>query len=136
MKILVYGAGVLGSLFAARLKESGHDVTVLARGKRFDEIEAQGIVLEHALKGTRGVTPVAVTRDLKPDDCYDLVLVVMRRNQVADVLPALAASRKSELVVFVVCTWRAEAGRRWPAVLTWCVSRSAPSGKALRCCER
>jgi len=102
MKILVYGAGVLGSLYAARLKESGHDVTVLARGKRFDEIEAQGIVLEHALKGTRSVTPVEVTRDLKPDDCYDLVLVVMRRNQVADVLPALAASRKTALVVFMV----------------------------------
>ncbi|HYO18130.1 MAG TPA: 2-dehydropantoate 2-reductase N-terminal domain-containing protein, partial [Dermatophilaceae bacterium] len=77
------GAGVLGSLFAARLKDSGHDVTALARGKRFDEIAAQGIVLEHALKGTRSVTRVAVTRELRPDDCYDLVLVVMRRNQVA-----------------------------------------------------
>ena len=102
MKILVYGAGVLGSLYAARLKESGHDVTVLARGKRFDEIEGQGIVLEHALKGTRSVTPVEVTKDLKPDDCYDLVLVVMRRDQVAGVLPALAASRKTALVVFMV----------------------------------
>jgi len=89
-------------LYAARLKGSGHDVTVLARGKRFDEIEAQGIVLEHALKGTRSVTPVEVTRDLKPGDCYDLVLVVVRRNQVGDVLPALAASRKSALVVFMV----------------------------------
>ena len=77
-------------------------MTVLARGKRFDEIQAQGIVLEHALKGTRSVTAVDVTRDLKPDDSYDLVLVVMRRNQVADVLPALAASRKTPLVVFMV----------------------------------
>lgn len=102
MKILVYGAGVLGSLYAARLKESGHDVTVLARGKRFDEIEAQGIVLEHALKGTRSVTRVEVTRELKPDDSYDLVLVVMRRNQVGDVLPALAANRNTALVVFMV----------------------------------
>ena len=102
MKILVYGAGVLGSLYAARLKESGHEVTVLARGKRFDEIEAQGIVLEHALRGTRSVTPVEVTRDLRPDDSYDLVLVVMRRNQVADVLPALTASRNTPLVVFMV----------------------------------
>jgi 2-dehydropantoate 2-reductase len=102
MKVLVYGAGVLGSLYAARLQESGHDVTVLARGRRFDEIEAQGIVLEHALNGTRSVTRVAVTRELKPDDGYDLVLVVMRRNQVADVLPALAANKKSALVVFMV----------------------------------
>ncbi len=30
MKILVYGAGVLGSLYAARLRESGQDVSILA----------------------------------------------------------------------------------------------------------
>ncbi|MEV3950585.1 2-dehydropantoate 2-reductase N-terminal domain-containing protein [Streptomyces halstedii] len=33
MKLLVYGAGVLGSLFAARLHEAGHDVSLLARGR-------------------------------------------------------------------------------------------------------
>jgi 2-dehydropantoate 2-reductase len=103
MKILVYGAGVLGSLYAARLKESGHDVTVLARGRRFDEINAQGIVLEHALNGKRTITPVAVTAELKADDCYDLILVVMRQNQIAEILPKLAANKKSVLMVFMVC---------------------------------
>ena len=102
MKILVYGAGVLGSLYAARLKESGHEVTVLARGKRLDEIRAQGIVLEHALNGKRTTTAVALTAELKADDCYDLILVVMRRNQVAEVLPALAANKKSKLIAFMV----------------------------------
>ena len=40
MKILFYGAGVMGSLYAARLKESGQDISVLARGQRpdFDEL--------------------------------------------------------------------------------------------------
>ncbi len=41
MKILIYGAGVIGSLFAAKLFFSGQDVTVLARGKRFEEISKQ-----------------------------------------------------------------------------------------------
>jgi 2-dehydropantoate 2-reductase len=103
MKILVYGAGVLGSLYAARLKTSGHDVTVLARGKRFDEIKAQGIVLEHALNGKRTITPVSITAELKPDDQYDLILVVMRQNQIAEVLPMLVANKKSALMVFMVC---------------------------------
>jgi 2-dehydropantoate 2-reductase len=103
MKILVYGAGVLGSLYAARLKESGHDVTVLARGRRFDEINAQGIVLEHALNGKRTTTAVAVTAELIADDCYDLILVVMRQNQIAEILPKLAANKKSALMVFMVC---------------------------------
>jgi nucleoside-diphosphate-sugar epimerase len=30
-KLLVYGAGPLGSLFAARLQEGGNDVSILAR---------------------------------------------------------------------------------------------------------
>jgi 2-dehydropantoate 2-reductase len=46
MKILVYGAGVLGSLYAARLADSGNDVTILARGQRLIDIRANGIVLD------------------------------------------------------------------------------------------
>jgi len=34
MKIFVYGAGPLGSLFAARLHEAGHEACLLARGQR------------------------------------------------------------------------------------------------------
>ena len=64
----MYGAGVLGSLYAARLQEAGHDLTVLARGRRFAEIEVHGIVLEHALQGTRTITRVALTKELEPDD--------------------------------------------------------------------
>jgi 2-dehydropantoate 2-reductase len=40
VKILVYGAGVLGSLYAAKLAESENDVTILARGQRLIEIRA------------------------------------------------------------------------------------------------
>ena len=32
MKILVYGAGVIGSIFAGKLAKTGYDITVLARG--------------------------------------------------------------------------------------------------------
>ena len=38
MKILFLGAGVLGSLYAARLKQSGQDVTLLARNTRLKDI--------------------------------------------------------------------------------------------------
>lgn len=34
MNVLVYGAGVIGSIYAARLQETGYNVTLLARGKR------------------------------------------------------------------------------------------------------
>ena len=56
MKILFLGAGVLGSLYAARLKQSGQDVTLLARNTRLKDIKEHGIVLEHALSGKRSDT--------------------------------------------------------------------------------
>lgn len=43
MRILVYGAGNIGSLYAALLKQSGQDVSILARGKRLADISQRGI---------------------------------------------------------------------------------------------
>jgi ketopantoate reductase len=45
MKLLVYGAGVLGSLFAARMHEAGHDVSLLARGERLAALRRHGVQL-------------------------------------------------------------------------------------------
>ncbi len=37
-RVLVYGAGVLGSLYSARLRQAGHDVILLARGHRLADL--------------------------------------------------------------------------------------------------
>lgn len=39
MKLLVYGAGVIGSYLAHVLCSAGHDVSILARGRRKEELE-------------------------------------------------------------------------------------------------
>jgi 2-dehydropantoate 2-reductase len=44
MKILIYGAGVIGSIFAGKLAQKGYDITVLARNNRYKEIEDNGII--------------------------------------------------------------------------------------------
>ena len=75
MKILVYGAGVLGSLYAARLSAAGNDVTVLDRLHRLADIREHGIVLEEAISGRRSVEVVGVAEELEPEELYDLVLV-------------------------------------------------------------
>lgn len=102
MKILVYGAGVLGSLYAARFYQCGYDVTLLARGKRYDEINTQGVILEGALSGERTVSRLPVCQMLEADDCYDLIIVLVRGDQVAELLPVLAANRNSKTVLFMV----------------------------------
>lgn len=68
-------------MYAAWLKQSGQDVTILARRKRFKDIKEHGSVLEHALTGKRDVVIVPVVEHLHEDDAYDLIVVLVRKNQ-------------------------------------------------------
>lgn len=100
MRILIFGAGVLGSLYAAQLSKAGHDVTVLARGKRLHDIRAHGLVLEDVLTKRRTAVTLRVVDVLAPEDSYDLVLVVVRQEQLSGALPLLIASRGTPCVLF------------------------------------
>ena len=88
MRILVYGAGVQGSLYGAKLHEAGHNVALLARGSRLASLHAHGVILEDLMTKRRTVTPVPIVDRLAPGDTYDLVMVPVRREQVAEVLRA------------------------------------------------
>lgn len=50
MKVLVVGAGVIGSFNAARLLRGGVDVTLLARGERLAALREHGVELEDCLR--------------------------------------------------------------------------------------
>ena len=101
-KVLVYGSGPLGSLFAARLRQGGNDVSILARGRRLAELREHGIVLVDVQTKEETVTRVRVVEELAPDDAYDLVLVIMRKNHALQILPVLAASRHTPNVLFLM----------------------------------
>jgi ketopantoate reductase len=101
-RILVYGAGPLGSLFAARLQEGGNDVAILARGQRLADLREHGIVLVDVQTKQRTVTRVNVVEELGPDNGYDLVLVIMRKNHALEILPVLAANRRMPNVLFLM----------------------------------
>lgn len=102
MKILVYGAGVIGTLYAARLHESGHEVTLLARGTRLADIRRHGLVLEDFVSGSRSITQVDTVERLGTDDPYDVALIMVRRDQLADVMPELIANRRIPALLFML----------------------------------
>ena len=101
MNILVYGAGVLGSLYAARLQEAGQHVSLLARGQRLKDIREHGIVLVDVLSGQTTTTHVKVVEQLGPEDRYDLAIVIMGKHQVVTILPLLAANKQIPSVLFL-----------------------------------
>lgn len=102
MKILVYGAGPLGSLFAARLHQAGQEVALLARGQRLADLREHGIVLVDTQSGEETVARPQFLERLDPEDAYDLVLVIMRKNRALEILPALGANQHTPNILFLM----------------------------------
>ena len=65
-RILVIGAGVNGSVCAARLHAGGVDVTVLARPQRVAVLERDGIIIENPFNQRRTIGKVPLISELAP----------------------------------------------------------------------
>lgn len=101
MRILVYGAGVLGCELAhVLLQNKKNDVTLLARGEWKERIDQKGLVIRQWAQRKTTVDRVRTIDVLAPEDFYDLVFVVLQAGQLPDVLPVLKANR-SPYFVFV-----------------------------------
>lgn len=114
MRILIYGAGVIGSIFAAKLFLTGLDVTVLARGKRFEEINDRGIVIYNPKTKNKEVAKVKVIDSLNPEMKYDYIFVVMQKTQVDSVLECLSKNC-TDNIVFLVNT--AAGYDKWKSII-------------------
>ena len=94
MRILVYGAGVLGCELAHVLMQNKKNVvTLLARGEWKEMIDQKGLVIRHWVQRKTTTERIKTVDTLAPDDYYDLVFVVVQAGQLPDVLPVLKANK-------------------------------------------
>jgi 2-dehydropantoate 2-reductase len=100
LHILVIGAGVIGSVYATRLQGAGHNVTLLARGQHAADLRASGLVLDDASTGQSITGHHKIVEQLAPEERYDLALICVRLDQVAAILPALAANQHIATLLF------------------------------------
>jgi 2-dehydropantoate 2-reductase len=97
MKIIILGAGRIGSVFAFHLSLAGHEVTVVARGARLDALKRDnGIVTIEERRA-----PAAAVSAIDPTMPYGLVIVTVPEHQVEALLPQLEKSAaKTILLMF------------------------------------
>jgi 2-dehydropantoate 2-reductase len=100
MKVLVYGAGVIGSYLTHVLCQAGNDVTLLARGSWKETLEKNGLVLHHHLQRNTTTDHPKIIGEVEPSQHYDVVFAVMQHPQMQQVLGDLAALH-TPLVVLV-----------------------------------
>ena len=108
MKILVFGAGVLGCNLARNLFRAGKDISLLARGSWAMELQKNGLRIKDKFSPRVSVSRIPIVTELKPEDAYDVIFVVMRYTQLDSILDTLRANRTKN-IVFVGNNVRAEA---------------------------
>ena len=108
MKILVFGAGVLGCNLARNLFRAGKDVTLLARGAWAKELQTNGLRIKDKFSPRVSVSRIPVITELRPEDRYDVIFVVTRYTQLGSVAEILREN-PTKNIVFVGNNVRAEA---------------------------
>ncbi|SNT36969.1 ketopantoate reductase family protein [Rhodococcoides kyotonense] len=93
-QILVVGAGVLGSLYAARLALAGYDVTVSELSEvRRQQIATSGLVVEEIGSNKTDTVHVPVIAGVSADADFDLVIAIIRKTHLDGVIESLAPTK-------------------------------------------
>lgn len=99
MRILIYGAGVIGSIYAVYLYQSGCEVTVLARGHRLEELCQKGFLYRDGKRIQKA--DVRIIAQLEPDDRYDYIFLTVRAGQLHQALAQLKVNISPTIVTMV-----------------------------------
>lgn len=99
MRLLIYGAGVIGCFYATLFCEAGYDTTIYARGKRLESLKKNGLNYVKKQKKMK-VTP-RIIGSIKNEDTYDFVFVTVRENQVHQALNELRSNYSPTIVTMV-----------------------------------
>ncbi len=99
MRLLIYGAGVIGCWYAVLFSKAGYDTTIYARGKRLALFQKDG--LRYEVKGKIHKADVKIIERLENADSYDFIFLTVKENQVHTALEELSQNISPNIVTMV-----------------------------------
>lgn len=111
MKILIYGAGVIGCTYGWQLAEAGHDITVFVRKGQKQQIRENGIpiICQDFRNGNKKMIETVfhphVINELEVENDFEYIIVTTNKIQLPDVLPVLGTSAGKAHVLFFQNNW-------------------------------
>lgn len=98
MKVLIVGTGGIGGYYGGLLARGGCDVTFLARGKHFQELQKSGLRVKSVI-GDFEIKPVQVALSAVEAGIPDLILVCVKTYDTEEISRSLAPISKKNTVV-------------------------------------
>ena len=111
MKILIYGAGVVGCTYGWQLSKAGCDVTVLVRKGQKELVQKDGIHIicsdfrENTKKDTDIIFKPTVIDELLSNNDFEYIIVSTNKLQLSNILPTLSKSAGKANIVFFQNNW-------------------------------
>lgn len=98
MRLLIYGAGVIGSLYGVLFEKAGLDVSIYAKGKRLNILNSRGLLYYENNEVKK--SEVKILSELIWNDKYDYIFLAVREDQLYTALKELK-DNKSDIVTLV-----------------------------------
>jgi ketopantoate reductase len=111
MKILVFGAGVIGSTYAWQLSEAGYDVSMFIRKHRMVRYSHSGISInctdlrEKKEKFFSTVFRPKTIDRLESKQAFDLIIVCLKNFQLQEAVPYIAKNSGNTPILFFGTIW-------------------------------
>lgn len=99
MRVIVFGAGAVGTLIGVRLFEHGHDVTLVARGANYRALKSNGARLESPDSSSLVEIPVVDDASLIEFHASDVVVLSVKSQDTGNVLRQLGALCQSSAAI-------------------------------------
>jgi 2-dehydropantoate 2-reductase len=102
MRFVIYGAGAVGGVIGGRLKQHGHDVVLIGRGRQLAAVREHGLRVESPGGSTTLHLPIVDGPGQLVWSVDDVVLLTMKTQDTSQALRELASVAPAGLPV--VCT--------------------------------